>query len=368
MVVLFVGWAGMNPRIVPKPTPRTHARVVDVNGHRPYGPDMDRRRFLLTTLAGGLAAPLAVEAQPAGKVWRIGVFAPGSASGRDQFRQLVEAFRDGLRGLGWVEGQHIVVETRWGEGRIDGFSRIVAELVALPVDVIVAWGPQAIRAAQQATGTIPIVMAIVHEPVAFGFVKSLAHPGRNITGQAFQDSELGTKRLDLLRDIVPRLRRVALLWDAGGGGESGLRAAEASARKLGLTTQVVEVRRPEDFEDAFASARKQGAQAVMQIASPFLATYRTRLIELAAAQRLPMTCETRLFVGEGCLMAYGPSFSDMSRRAATYVDRILKGAKPTDLPVEQPTKFELVINLKTAKALGLTIPPSLLLRADQVIE
>lgn len=327
------------------------------------------RAALATALACGLlAAPFAVGAQQPANTRRVGVLAPGSASGGDQFQQLVKAFRDGLRDLGWVEGQNVVVEARWGEGRIDEFPRIIAELVALPVDVIVAWGPQAIRAAQQATATVPIVMAIVHEPVAFGFVKSLARPGGNITGQSFQDSELGTKRLDLLRDVVPRMRRVAFLWDPAGGGESGLRAAEASARKLGLTTQVLEVRRPEDFGPAFASARKQGAQAVIQMASPFLATYRTRLIELAAAQRLPMTCETRLFVGEGCLMAYGPNFTEMSYRAAGYVDKILKGAKPADLPIQQPTKFEFAINLKTAKALGLTIPQSLLLRADEVIQ
>jgi putative ABC transport system substrate-binding protein len=256
---------------------------------------------------------------------------------------------------------------RWGEGRIDEFPRIASELVALPVDVIVAWGPQVIRAAQQATTTVPIVMAVVHEPIAFGFVKSLARPGGNITGLSFQDSELGTKRLELLKTIVPRMRRVALLWDAGGGGEIGVRAMKASAQKLGLGTQVLEVRRQEDFGPAFAAARNQ-ADAVIQIASPFLATYRSRLVELAAARRLPMTCETKLFVTEGCLMAYGPDFSEMSHRAAAYVDKILKGAKPADLPVQQPTKFELAINLKTAKALGLTIPPSLLLRADQVIE
>ena len=312
--------------------------------------------------------PFTAGAQQAAKTTRIGVFAPGSASGSDQFRELVMAFREGLKDLGWVEGQNVVIETRWGEGRIDEFPKIVSELVALPVDVIVAWGPQAIRAAQQARATVPIVMAIVHEPVAFGFVKSLARPGGNITGLAFQDSELGTKRLELLKDVVPRMRRVAFLWDRGGGGETGVRAVAAVAQRLGLASQVLEVRRPADLGPAFASARKDGAQAVFQIASPFLATYRMRLIELAASQRLPMTCETKLFVVEGCLMAYGPSFTDMSRRAAIYVDRILKGAKPADLPVEQSTKFELALNLKTARALGLTIPPSLLLRADQVIE
>jgi putative ABC transport system substrate-binding protein len=315
---------------------------------------------------GLLAAPRAAETQQATKIPRVGVFVPGSPSG-DQFQQLRQAFFEGLRDLGWIEGQRVVTEMRWGEGRLAEFPRIASELVALPVDVIVAWGPQVIRAAQQATTTVPIVMAVVHEPIAFGFVKSLARPGGNITGLSFQDSELGTKRLELLKTIVPRMRRVALLWDAGGGGEIGVRAMKASAQKLGLGTQVLEVRRQEDFGPAFAAARNQ-ADAVIQIASPFLATYRSRLVELAAARRLPMTCETKLFVTEGCLMAYGPDFSEMSHRAAAYVDKILKGAKPADLPVQQPTKFELAINLKTAKALGLTIPPSLLLRADQVIE
>jgi putative ABC transport system substrate-binding protein len=326
---------------------------------------ISRRTFVLA-VAGGVLAPFAAVAQQATKSPRVGVFVPGSPSG-DQFQQLRQAFVRGLRDLGWIDGQTVVIEMRWGEGRIDEFPRIASELVARPVDVIVAWGPQVIRAAQQATTTVPIVMAVVHEPIAFGFVKSLAHPGGNITGLSFQDSELGTKRLELLKTIVPRMRRVALLWDAGGGGEIGVRAMKASAQKLGLGTQVLEVRRQEDFGPAFAAARNQ-ADAVIQIASPFLATYRSRLVELAAARRLPMTCETKLFVTEGCLMAYGPDFSEMSHRAAAYVDKILKGAKPADLPVQQPTKFELAINLKTAKALGLTIPPSLLLRADQVIE
>jgi putative ABC transport system substrate-binding protein len=326
---------------------------------------MDRRTFIGLT-GSLLAAPLAAKGQQATKSPRVGVFVPGSPSG-DQFQQLRQAFVRGLRDLGWIDGQTVVIEMRWGEGRIDEFPRIASELVARPVDVIVAWGPQVIRAAQQATTTVPIVMAVVHEPIAFGFVKSLARPGGNITGLSFQDSELGTKRLELLKTIVPRMRRVALLWDAGGGGEIGVRAMKASAQKLGLGTQVLEVRRQEDFGPAFAAARNQ-ADAVIQIASPFLATYRSRLVELAAARRLPMTCETKLFVTEGCLMAYGPDFSEMSHRAAAYVDKILKGAKPADLPVQQPTKFELAINLKTAKALGLTIPPSLLLRADQVIE
>jgi putative ABC transport system substrate-binding protein len=330
---------------------------------------MDRRRFLLTSLAAvGFTAPLAAEAQQQAKKARVGVFVPGSISGGDQFQLLVKAFRDGLRDLGWIEGQTIVIETRWGEGRLDEFPRIASGLVALPVDVLVAWGPQAIRAAQQASVTVPIVMAIVHEPVAFGFIKSLARPGGNITGLAFQDSELGTKRLELLKEVVPGMRRVALLWDLGGGGDTGIRAVEAAAKRLGLQTQRLEVQGPEDFAPALMSAKKNGAHAVFQLASPFLATYRARLIEVAAAQRLPMSCETTLFVVEGCLMAYGPNFTEMSRRAAMYVDKILKGARPADLPVEQPTKFDLVINLKNATTLGLKIPASLLARADQVIE
>jgi putative ABC transport system substrate-binding protein len=276
--------------------------------------------------------------------------------------------RRGLRDLGWVEGQNIVVETRWGEGRLAEFPKFVSELIALPVDVFVTWGPQAVSAAQKATSTVPIVMAIIHEPVAFGFVKSLARPGGNITGLAFQDSDLATKRLELLRDIVPRMRRVAFLWDPTGGGETGVRTAEAAAKKLGLATSRHEVRTPEEFGPAFAAARKDGAHAVVQIASPFLATYRARLIELAATHRLPMTCETTLFVAEGCLTAYGPNFIAMSYRAAALVDKILKGANPGQLPVEQPTNFAFAINLGTARALGLTIPQSVLLRADELIE
>jgi putative ABC transport system substrate-binding protein len=326
------------------------------------------RRAFVAGAVTVLVAPFAAEAQRAADIRRIGVFAPGSASGSDQFPQLVKALREGLRDLGWVEGRNVVIETRWGEGRLDEFPRIVSGLVALPVNVLVTWGPQGIRAAQQATATVPIVMAIVHEPVAFGFAKSLARPGGNITGLAFQDAELSTKRLELLKDVVPRMRRVALLWDPGGGGKTGVRAVEAAAESLGLTTRVLEVRRLEEFGPAFASVQKEGVHAMIQLASPFLATYRTRLIELAAAQRLPMTCETKLFVAEGCLMAYGPDFTAMSYRAAAHVDKILKGAKPADLPIEQPTKFEFVINLKTAKALGLTIPPSVLARADEVIQ
>jgi putative tryptophan/tyrosine transport system substrate-binding protein len=328
---------------------------------------MDRRAFIVGGVAA-VAAPLAAEAQQATRIRRIGVLLTGWASGADQSPDLLRALREGLRDRGWIEDQNVVIDIRWGEGRLDKFSALISELLDRFPDVLVTWGPQAIRAAQQATTTVPIVMAIVHEPVAFGFVLSFAKPGGNTTGLALQDSELATKRLELLKESAPGLRHIAVLWDPSGGGEPGVRAANAAAKNLGLTTRALEIRRTEDFEAAFASAQKDRAHAIIQMASPFFATYRKKLIELAAAHRLPMTCETRLFVKEGCLMAYGPDFLDMSYRAAGYVDKILKGAKPGDLPVEQPTKFDLSINLKTAKALGFTIPPSLLLRADQVIE
>jgi ABC-type uncharacterized transport system substrate-binding protein len=320
----------------------------------------------LLFIASTTASPTIADAQPAAGTRRVGVFPVGSASGSDQFQALLKAFRDGMREQGWIEGQTVAFEVRWGEGRVAEFPRIAAELVGLPVEVIVTWGPQGVRAVQQTTDVVPIVMAVIHEPVAFGFVKSLARPGGNVTGLAFQDSELGTKRLELLKALLPSLRRVALLWDPGGGGESGVRAVEAAAQRLGLTAQAVAVRRPEDFAPAFAAARRDGAQAVIQLASPFLATHRRRLIELAASHRLPMTCETKLFVAEGCLMAYGPNFVEMSRRAAVFVDKILKGAKPADLPVEQPTNFELTINTKTARSLGMAVPQAVLLRAEVI--
>jgi len=326
---------------------------------------VDRRRFLGALSAGLLAVPVGVEAQQPTRIYRVGYFVSG---GVVTTMPLLNALRQGLRELGWIEGQNIAIETRLAEGRTDELPRLASELVALPVDVIVAFGPQVIRAAQQATRTIPIVMAIVHEPIAFGFVKSLARPEGNLTGLAFQDSELSTTRLQLLKDIVPQMRRVALLWNSSGGGEIGLRTAQAAAQQLGLKGQALEVSWVEEFRPAFASFKTAGAQAVIQLASPFLNVHRRRLIDLATSHRLPMTCEQAQFVADGCLMSYGPNFEDMAHRASGYVDKILKGAKPADLPVEQPTTFELVINLKTAKALGLTIPPSLLLQADRLIE
>jgi putative ABC transport system substrate-binding protein len=278
------------------------------------------------------------------------------------------AFREGLRERGYVEGRNISMEYRWGEGKPERFPGLAAELVKLKVDVIVTSGPQAVRAVQHATTTIPIVMAVIQDPVELGFVTSLARPGGNITGLSFQDSELVTRRLQLLKEVIPDVIRVGVLWNPTGGDGTTLKAAEAAATSLGLNVQILNVRVAEDLVGAFEAAKQKRAQALVQIASPLFAAHRKTILDLSAKSRLPTTCQERTFVVDGCLMAYGPSFPDMFRRAAYYVDRILQGAKPGNLPVEQSTTFELVINLKTAKALGLTIPQSLLQRANEVIQ
>ena len=317
------------------------------------------RRALLDGAAALLVAPLAAEGQQAGKVPLIGFLGTATSSLMSSW---LTAFREGLRERGYVPGQNIAIEYRWGEGKPERFPGLAAELVGLKADVIVTSGPHAIRAAQRATSVIPIVMAIVEDPVEQGFVTSLARPGGNLTGLSFQDSELVTKRLQLLREAIPEVSRVAVLWDSVR--PNAVKAVERVAPSLGLILQVLEVRGEQDLERAFEAARQQRAQ----LASPLFAAHRTTILRLMAKGRLPAVCQERTFVVDGCLMAYGPSFPDMFRRAAYYVDRILKGAKPGDLPVEQTTKFELVINLKTAKALGLKIPRSLLQQADQVIE
>jgi len=272
-----------------------------------------------------------------------------------------------MRELGYIEGQNIVIEYRWAEGQPQRLPDLATGLVQLPVDVIVTSGPDGIRAAQRATNTIPIVMAVIHEPVALGFIKSFSHPGGNTTGLAFQDSELTTKRLQLLSETVPHLSRVAFLWDPVGGGILQRQAAEEAARLLGLEAQLLPVRAAKELETAFAEATRRRAQAVIQLASPMFSAYRPTIAALATKAGLPMSCETKDFVAAGCLMSYGPRFIDMFHRAAWYVDRILKGAKPADLPIEQPTRFELIISMKTAKALSLTISPSVLGGADDVL-
>ena len=326
---------------------------------------MDRRTFI-GTLAGGLvAAPLAAEAQQTGQVYRIGFLGTATPSLMSVW---LTAFREGLRERGYVEGKNIAIERRWGEGKPERFPILAAELVKLKVDLILTSGSQAVRAVQHATSTIPIVMAVIENPVERGFVTSLARPGGNITGLSFQDSELVTRRLQLLKEVLPDVNRVGVLWNSTDDDRSALKAIVGAATSLGLSLQILDVRAAEDLIRAFEAAKQQHAQALVQLASPFFAAHRKTMLDLSAKSRLPTTCQERTFVVDGCLMAYGPSFPEMFRRAAYYVDRIFKGAKPGDLPIEQTSTFELVINLKTAKALGLTIPQSLLQRADQVIE
>jgi len=331
---------------------------------------MITRRAFLGTLAGGLvAAPLAAEAQQAAKVARIGLLPVNSATNP----HVSEAFRLGLRDLGYVEGRNVVIEYRDAEGKLERLPALAAELVALKVDVIVAAASAVpARAAKQATRTLPIVFIGAGDPVTTGLVTSLARPGGNLTGLSMLAPELIGKWLDLLRQAVPGVSRVAFLWQPGAAGERTdkdyLKEADVAARALGMRLQVVEARGPADIDRAFSDMIRARAGALAVLSTPMFSSERRRLLDLAAKNRLPAVYSFREYVDAGGLMSYGPSLADMYRRAATYVDKILKGAKPGDLPVEQPTKFELVINLKTARALGLTIPPSLLGRADQVIE
>ncbi len=321
---------------------------------------------IVTLALGILATPLAADAQPAGKVSRIGILPPGPISVRVH---LWEAFRQGLRDLGYVEGQNIVLVFPSAEVRPERLPHLAAELVSLKVDVIVAAGSPGVRAAQQATKTIPIVMPVISDPVELGFVASLARPGGNITGLTLISSDLIGKRLELLKASVPRVSRIAVLFNPTTAIVSPvMREMNMAARALGVQLQILEVRGPDDFERVFHAAMKERAGALITLDDSFVFTHHARIVELAAKNRLPAIYGFRKFVDAGGLMSYAANVTDMYRRAATYVDKILKGAKPADLPVEQPTKFELVINLKTAKALGLKIPQSVLIRADEVIQ
>ena len=328
---------------------------------------MDRRRFLLTSLASALAAPLAAEAQPTAKLYRIGVIVTATPN---ETGHLIKALNEGLRELGYVEGRNIVFERRFAEGRQERLPALAAELVQLKVDVLVTGSNPVIAAVKQATATIPVVMAVSRDPVGAKFIASLARPGGNITGLANDATpEIIGKNLELLKEAVPRISRVAFLWNpVPPGATTSKNAVEGAARNLGLTLQSVEVRRRNDFEGAFAAIARERADGVVVAQDPITLDSRNHIATRAARSRLPAVYGVREFAEVGGLMSYGPNIADQFRRAAFYVDRILKGAKPGELPVEQATKFELVINLKTAKALGLTIPPSLLARADQVIE
>jgi ABC-type uncharacterized transport system substrate-binding protein len=327
------------------------------------------RRAFLGTLAGALVtAPLAAQAQEAAKVARIGYLANNLAANP----QMREAFRQGLRDLGYVEGRNLVIEYRDAEGKYDRLPALAAELVALKVDVIVVPTTLAAQAAKQATKTLPIVFAAVADPATSGLVTSLARPGGKVTGLSNLNTELVGKCLELLKQALPGVSRVAFLWQPGAVPERTekdmLKGAEVAARALGVRLQFIEARGPADINRAFSDMTRRRAGALAGLGSAMFFDERRRLVELAAKNRLPAVYQQREYVDAGGLMAYGPNIADLYRRAATYVDKILKGAKPADLPVEQPTKFELVINLKTAKALGLTIPPSVLGRADEVIQ
>ncbi|MBI4562226.1 MAG: ABC transporter substrate-binding protein [Candidatus Rokubacteria bacterium] len=322
---------------------------------------------LVVALAVGLVvAPPTVNARQAARVHRIGVLLPG----RPEPSPSLDSFRQALRELGYVEGQNLAIEYRWAEGRSDRLADLAAELARLPVDVIITSTAPAIQAARQATSTIPIVMATVGDPVVTGLVASLARPGGNITGLSLIAPELAGKRLELLKETVPKLSRLALLWNSASlAMRHTFREAQVAARTLGVGLQSLEVQGdPEDFERAFAAIPRERPDALFVTLDPFTSLHRKRIAELAAKHRLPAMYELRAFVDAGGLMSYGPSVPDLWRRAGSYVDKILRGAKPADLPVEQPTRFELVINLKTAKSLGLTIPQSVMIRADHVIQ
>jgi putative ABC transport system substrate-binding protein len=315
-----------------------------------------------------LAGPLAAQAQPAGKVPRIGYLHPNLAASP----HLAEAFRQGLRDLGYVESRKVVIEYRDAEGKFERLPGLAAELCALKVDVIVASGTLAALAAKHATSSIPIVFPTVGDPVTDGLVISLARPGGNVTGLSNLTPELVGKCLELLKQAIPAVSQVAILWQPSGFVERTRRdvrkRAELAGRALGTRLQFVEARAPEDFERAFSDMTRARVGAAIVVTTAMFVQQRSRLVDLAAKLRVPAVYGSRESVDVGGLMSYGPNLADSYQRAATYVDKILKGVNPTDLPIEQPTKFDLVINLKTAKALGLTIPPSLLLRADQVIE
>jgi putative tryptophan/tyrosine transport system substrate-binding protein len=326
-----------------------------------------RNKIIILALSAMLFALCAsAEAQQAKKNPHIGFLSSSSASA---YTNRVEAFQRGLRDLGYVEGKNIAVEYRYAEGKVDRLAELAAELVRLRVDIILAAGDTSVRATKKATETIPIVTTIVSDPVALGFVATLASPRGNITGLTSLAPELGGKRLELLKEAVPPLSRVAVLGHRNNPGHSAqMKEIEVGAKELRMQVQPFSVQVPNDFDKVFSEMNRDAVHAIIVIQSPAFSNARARLVELAVKNRLPVMYPQSEFVEAGGLMSYGPSVLDLFRRAAVYVDKILKGAKPADLPVEQPTKFELMINLKAAKQIGLTIPQSVLYRADKVIK
>jgi ABC-type uncharacterized transport system substrate-binding protein len=329
---------------------------------------MQRRNFMILLVgASAMARPLAADAEPATKLARIGYLASNLAN-----KGPLEAFRQGLRDLGYVEGRNLVIDYRDAQGKLEPLAELAAELVALKVDVIVASSTAAALAAKQVTAIVPIVFATVPDPVGTGLVASLARPGGNATGLSNLNADLVGKCLEYLTQAVPGISRVAVLWQPGAFGERTeqdmLKAAEVAARTLGIQLQFVEARAPADIDKALSEISGARADAMTVLVSGMLLGERRRLVDFAASRRLPVVYTFRELVDIGGLMSYGSSLADLFRRAASYVDKILKGTKPADLPVEQPIKLELVINLKTAESIGLTIPPTLVARADDVIE
>ena len=325
---------------------------------------ISRRSFIAETVTL-LMVPFAADGQPVGKGGRIGYLQTASAAAT-QYR---DAFRQGLRELGYVEGQNVVIEFRQAAGKPERLDGLASELVRLRVDVIVATGTQPAAAAKRATSVTPIVMAVSGDAVGTGLIASLARPGGNVTGLTYIAPALAGKRLAVLKELVPRLSRVAVLWNPEDPPRLlEYKETESAAKTLGLVLQSAEIRRADEIEGAFAAMTRRRAEGLVVFNDPLTNVSRQRIASAAVKSGLPTVAGLREFAESGALASYGPSFPDLFRRAATFVDKILKGEKPADLPVEQPTKFEQVINLKTAKALGLAIPPSLLVRADQVIE
>ncbi len=323
-----------------------------------------RRRELLTLFGGAATWPLAARAQQAGKLPTIGFLGPSTPS---SWERNVADFEQRLRELGWIEGRTVVIEYRWAEGRNDRYVEIAAEFVRLKVDIIVTAG-SAVPQAKQATSTIPIVFAVATDPLGAGLVASLARPGGNVTGLSLESNDLAAKRLEILRDVIPGLRRIAVLANVGYAGSAlEMRNVQATARTLGIEADALEIRQAEDIAPAFAALGPEAKALYVCINSLVNANIR-RINGAALGLRLPTILSAREYAEADGLISYGPSYRDLFRRAADYVDKILRGAKPGDLPVEQPTKFELIINLKTAKALGLDVSPALLARADEVIE
>jgi ABC-type uncharacterized transport system substrate-binding protein len=330
-----------------------------------------RRRTFIAGIGSAAAWPVVAQGQQSKAVPRIGFLTTGSLE-LPETLVMIDAFRQGLRELGYVEGTNIIVEYKAADSKIERFADLAKELVQLNVDVIVASNTPAALAARQATATIPIVVPVMGDPVRDGLVSSLARPGGNITGLTFLGPELLPKRIALLKEAVPNVSRVAALWHPGAYGERTMNEmmeeAEGAAKTLGVQLRLAAVQGPDDFEGAFSTIVQGRADAVIVFPSPMLFTERRRIVDLAVKGRLPLMAMGKEFAELGGLMAYGASIPGLIRRSATYVDKIINGATPSDLPVQQPTTFDLVINIKTAKVLGLDVPPSLLARADEVIE